>query len=73
MGDKLVTVATFNDSILASLAKQSLDEAGIESILSGQNFANILPVNVFAIELQVAQSQSQKALDVLKTHNNREQ
>jgi len=43
MAEKLVTIAKFTDYSEADLAKQLLDDFGIESVVVGQNLANIWP------------------------------
>ncbi|MHC4396225.1 MAG: putative signal transducing protein [Planctomycetota bacterium] len=74
MADKLITIATFADSIQASLAKQLLDSAGIKSLLAGQNAANIYTIPaVAATQLQVLESQAQQALEILKLNEKQEQ
>lgn len=68
MADKLVTIARFNDSIQAELAKQRLEEYGIKSVVTGQYASNIysgLPA-IAGPELQVFQSLSEKALKILE-------
>ena len=64
MADRLVTIAQFADSAQASLAKQLLADFGIESILAGQNAANVYTIPAVATtELQVLESQAQQAQD----------
>jgi len=68
MTDKLVTIARFADSIEADLARQKLDSAGIKSVLTGQNAANIYGISAIAkTELQVLESQVQKAIEILNS------
>ncbi len=74
MADKLITVATFADSIQASLAKQQLDNAGIKSLLAGENAANIYTIPaVAATELQVLESQAKQAMEILNLDEKQEQ
>jgi len=74
MADRLVTIARFNDSIEAEMAKQLLDDFGIRSIVTGQNAANIYTLpTIAAAELQVFQSQSERALEILKSAKEQEQ
>ena len=74
MADKLVTITTFADSIEAGLAKQQLDSCGIKSVLAGQNAANLYGIPAIAeTELQVLESQAQKALEILKLNEKQEQ
>jgi hypothetical protein len=69
MDDKLVTVAQYTNSAEASLAKQVLADFGIESVLTGENFSVIYPVPSPAnVELQVLDSQAQKAQEVLQAN-----
>ncbi len=68
MTDKLVTIATFTDSIEADLARQKLDNAGINSVLTGQNAANMYGISAIArTELQVLENQVQKAQEILQS------
>ncbi|MHC4498047.1 MAG: putative signal transducing protein [Planctomycetota bacterium] len=69
MGDRLVTIARFADSAEAELAKQRLADAGINSIVAGQNAANVYGGLVVAtVELQVFESHAQEALKILETN-----
>ena len=74
MADKLVTIAQFTDYIEAGLAKQLLDDFGIESVVVGQNLANIWSdVPALAdVELQTLESQAQQALEILESHKKKE-
>lgn len=74
MGDRLVTVARFADSAQAEMAKQRLADAGINSIVTGQNAANVYGGLVVAtVELQVFENQAQEALKILETSQEKEQ
>jgi hypothetical protein len=74
MADKLVTIAQFNDSIEASLAKQLLDDFEIKSVITGQNAANIYTLPTIAtVKLQTLESQAKKALEILQSHRKQEQ
>jgi hypothetical protein len=65
--DKLVTIAQYTNSAEASLAKQVLADFGIESVLTGENFSVMYPVPSLAkVELQVLDTQAQKAQQVLQ-------
>ncbi len=70
MPDKLVTIARFADSIPANLAKQLLTDFGIESVLGGENAANVYSglSAVADIELQVLKGRVQEALKILESH-----
>ncbi|MCK4753434.1 MAG: DUF2007 domain-containing protein [Planctomycetes bacterium] len=75
MTDKLVTIAKFADSTQANLAKQMLDDFEIKSIITGSNAANIysgIPT-IANIDLQVFESQAQKALEILEPKKKQEQ
>ena len=68
MVDKLITIAKFTNYIEAELAKQLLDDYGIKSVASGQNTTNIYSVPAIAeISLQVLESQSQQAREILQS------
>jgi hypothetical protein len=70
---KLVTIAKFNDSCQANLAKQVLADFGIEAIVLGENFANLYPaLPLQSIDLQVRESQSRQAQEVLESYNKQE-
>jgi len=73
MTDKLITIATFTDSIQASLAKQQLDNAGIKSLLAGENAANIYTIPAVSTLLQVLESQAKKAMEILNLNEKQEQ
>jgi len=73
MADKLITIATFTDSIQASLAKQQLDNAGIKSLLAGENAANIYTIPAVPTQLQVLESQAKKAMEILNLDKKQEQ
>jgi hypothetical protein len=67
MDDKLVTVAQYTNPAEASLAKQVLADFVIESVLTGENFSVMYPVPSLAkVELQVLDTQAQKAQEVLQ-------
>ncbi len=67
MVDKLVTIAQYTNSAEASMAKQVLADFGIESVLTGENFSVMYPVPSLAkVELQVLDTQAQKAQEVLQ-------
>ena len=74
MAEKIVTIAKFTDYSEADLAKQLLDDFGIESVVVGQNLANIWPeAPVFAeVELQTLEGQAQQALEILESQESQE-
>ena len=74
MADKLVTIAQFRDYIEAELAKQRLDDFGIESVVTGQNAANVYSLpTIAAATLQTFESQAQRAREILESHKKQEQ
>jgi hypothetical protein len=69
MEDKLVTIAQYADYIEAEMAKQLLEDNGIEAVITGENVANIysgLPA-LTDLELQVFESQAKEAIDILES------
>lgn len=68
--DKLVTVAEFVNSFDANLAKMTLDNAGIQSVLLGEHLvANMIyGIPAVTIELQVCQSEAERAKQLLNEH-----
>lgn len=74
MNGKLITIAQFKDSIQAELAKQTLEDFGIDAVLSGQNTAAAFG-GVFAaldIQLQVPESQAEQAIEILQPEDQQE-
>ena len=74
MDDPLVTIARFEETIEAELAKQKLADFDIEAVLTGENTATTF-AGVYAaidIELQVRQSQAEKAREILQGSNEQE-
>lgn len=68
MEDKLVTVAKFDNSTDAHLAKIQLDENGIESVLMGEGSMNMLPFGqITFIELCVKGGQADEAVRILNS------
>jgi hypothetical protein len=73
VADKPVTIAKFNDSYQANLAKQVLADFGIEAVVLGENFANLYPaLPLQSIELQVRESQSRQAQEILESGDTQE-
>ena len=63
---KLVTIAEFESGFEAELAKVTLDNAGIQSVVLGDNLPVNLPeIEVIRIELQVFDSDVERAKEVL--------
>ena len=56
------------DYIEANLAKQMLADFGVESVLTGQNTANVYSIPaIAATSLQTLESQARKALEILES------
>jgi hypothetical protein len=73
MPDELITIAQFADSCEANLAKQLLADFGIEAVVTGENFANLYPaLPLQLVKLQVRESQSQQAQEVLESNTEQE-
>jgi hypothetical protein len=75
MADKLVTVARFTDYIEAEMAKQLLDDHGIESVVTGQNAATVYSGVPAAIDvrLQTLESRARQAVEILQARKEQEQ
>jgi hypothetical protein len=75
MEEKLVTIASFTDYIEADLAKQTLEDFGIKSVVTGENVANVycgLPA-LIDLDLQVFEGQAQRAREILEFEGKQEQ
>jgi hypothetical protein len=75
MKEKLVTVARFDDYMTADLARQLLQDEGIQAFVMGQNVGNVysgVPAAV-AIELQTPESQAQEARTILEAREQQRQ
>ena len=69
MADKLVTIAHFANYIEAEMAKQLLADYGIKAAATGENASNIYSIPAIAgSELQVLQSQAERAKEILESH-----
>ncbi len=65
--EKLVTVLEVEQDFEAEIARVALEEAGIEStVLGGDLIANMPPLEVIKIEVQVFEKDVAKALEVLE-------
>lgn len=74
MADKLVTIAQFANYIEAEMAKQLLADYGIEAVATGTHASNMYPISaVEGPELQVLQSQAEKAREILQSQKKQEQ
>jgi hypothetical protein len=67
MEDKFIIVAEYMDSIKADLAKQVLEDFGIQAIIVGQN-AGDGRIGVFeTVKIQVKQSDAARAAEILES------
>ena len=69
MADKLVTVAEYMDSLKADMAKQVLEDFGIQAVIVGRNAADVfggVTAYFTAIKLQVRQSDAARAKEILE-------
>jgi len=69
MNEKLVTVAQFTDYAEADLARQWLEEQGLNVFVMGQNVGVVwggLPAD--KIELQTPEGQAEEAREILAAH-----
>lgn len=75
MAEKLITIARFADYIEAEMAKQLLADFGIKSVVTGENAANVYAgVPALAeVELQVLESDAQRAREILESQKGQEQ
>ncbi len=74
MDDKLVTIAQFPGYIEAEMAKQLLADYGIEAVATGEDASNVFSLPAIeGPELQVPESQAQKAREILESQNKQEQ
>ena len=73
MSDKLVTIAQYPSYIESEMSRQLLADYGIEAVATGQNASNsyLLPA-IEGPELQVLESQAQKATEILDSHGKQE-
>ena len=65
--EKLVSIAEFENSFDAELAKVALDNAGIRSTVLGEDIGIIQPYSstLFHVELQVFEKDAERAKEVL--------
>jgi len=73
MEEKLVTIATFTGYIEAELAKQTLDDFGIKSVVMGEKFGLPHPMIPSEAKLQVFESQAKQAQEILESKGQQEQ
>jgi len=73
MAERLVTIAQFSSYIGAQMAKQLLADYGIEAVATGENASNIYSIPaVEGPDLQVLESQAQKAREILESQKKQE-
>jgi len=66
MEDRLVTIGEFESGFDAELARMRLEEEGIEAVVVGGDLvANMPPIELIKIELQVFEKDAQKAAEIL--------
>lgn len=65
--ETLVTIDEFENSFDAKLAKVALDDAGIESVLLGEDLVNMVTYGIpsITIELQVRKRDAERAKQIL--------
>ena len=64
--EKLVAIQEFESGFDAELAKQILEDAGIESVVFGEDLVTMLPhINAIKVELRVFESAVEKAKQIL--------
>jgi len=75
MDEKLITIATYTDSIKAELARQLLADYGIEAVVTDQLSTNIFAgvPTIAAVELQTLESSAEEALRILQSNEQQEQ
>lgn len=67
MADKLVTIAEYESSMPAEMAKQVLEDFGIDSVIVGGNFANLnMTPTLSMVKLQVLESSADEARQILE-------
>ncbi len=74
MKEKLVSVAHFDNSIDADLAKQLLEDVGIQAFVTGQHTGILWGTPLIDdIELQTPESQAEEARQILEAHERQKQ
>ena len=73
MEEKLVTIARFTGYIEAELAKQTLEDFGIKSVVMGEKFGLPYPMIPSEAKLQVFESQAKQAQEILESKGQQEQ
>ena len=63
---KLVVIAEFEGSFDAELAKVTLENAGIEAVVFGEDLVTMLPhINAIKVELRVFETDVERAREIL--------
>ena len=68
MSDKLVTIARFDDPLMAHIAQAKLESEGIESFITDENIAgtySLLSNTLGGVKLQVKESLASKAVELI--------
>ena len=67
--EKIVTVAEYQDSMKAELAKQLLEDFGIRTVIVDQNTANLglPPTLAMTAKLQVSEKDAARAREILES------
>ena len=71
MKDKLVTIAEFENSFEANLAKLELEANEIKTMVLGEDLVtNMYPMAVIKIQIQVMACDAEKAAEILEKLDN---
>jgi hypothetical protein len=74
MAENLVTIMQYPDYMQAEMAKQLLADNGIEAVVTGENASNIYSIPaVEGPEIQVLESQVEKALEILQSEKDQQE
>jgi 4-alpha-glucanotransferase len=64
--EKLISIAEFEGSFDAELAKLALEKEGIESVVFGEDLVTMLPhINAIRVELRVFDTDADRAKEIL--------
>jgi hypothetical protein len=65
---QLVTIAEFDNSFDAELARVTLENEGIKSSIVGDNLGSVMPYSTtpYTIQLQVFEADSENASEILR-------
>ena len=74
MGDKLVTLAEFENSLSAQFARARLKDDGIKAVIVGQNIKGLLPTDgMLNVELKIFAKDFDRAEEILKSMPNQQE